>query len=114
MPCAHSILQSSMREVTGECIVNGSRCAFIEKVFLFLPGTVSQAELRDYGRFHRVFPITELETRVRGIDSGLLSDRLPCYLPLRKTILLGLSGTIPRKFHGNGESPVSRAIMRQL
>lgn len=76
------------------------------------PETVSQAGLAITDGFTAFFPITELETRGEGIDSGAPYQTDPrVNLPLR--FFPPLSRTIPRKFHRDGESPVSRAIMQR-
>lgn len=49
--------------------LSASRC------FPFFPGTVSQPRARDHGWFHRVFPITELETRSGEAGGGEGEDR---------------------------------------
>lgn len=51
--------------------MNGSRCAFIAKVFLFLPGTVSQAGPAITGGFTGFFQLQNSKP-VSGIDSGAL------------------------------------------
>lgn len=63
--------------------LSASRC------FPFFPGTVSQPRARDHGWFHRVFPITELETRSgeaggrERIDSGTPYQTDPLALTYR-------------------------------
>lgn len=105
---ARTILQSWMQE-GGNGRMNRERLS-ASRCFSFSPGNRFASRSRMVSP--RFFQLQNSKPEGRGIDSGAPYQPDPrVNLPLR--FFSPLSRTIPRKFHRDGESPVSRAIMQR-